>query len=113
MTMTVDHTDPAVITLAGSVTGGPEAMAFSEAVGDCLGTECAGVIVDLSGVELINSSGLGMLVAASRSVGSAGRAFALVGADERVRSLLAMTRLDTIFTQYETLPEAIDALSAR
>ena len=113
MTFTVEHTDPATISLSGNALGGPEAMNFSEAVSECLQNGTTGLVVDLSGVEVMNSSGLGMLVAASRTVTAAGGTLAIAGANEKLQKLFAMTRLDSVFRQFGTRQEAVAALIKR
>lgn len=113
MTFTIDHSEPAVIALNGNVLGGPEAMAFSEGVSECLQGDSKDVVIDLSGVDVMNSSGLGMLVAASKAVGAAGGSLAIAGADEKLQKLFAMTRLDSVFRQFGTKDEAIAALNNR
>ena len=115
MTFDVEQGTPIVCTLEGSALGGPEGMAFSGALGTALDAvqKGADVVVDLSGVDIMNSSGLGMLVAASRTVGAAGGTLALAGANETLQKLLKMTRLDTVFAQHSTRQEAIESLRSR
>lgn len=113
MTFTVEHSDPALILLSGNVLGGPEAMEFSQGVKGCVEKGTPNVIVDLSGVEVMNSSGLGMLVAASRTLSAADGMLALVGAGEKLQKLFAMTRLDSVFRQFGTREEAVAALNNR
>ena len=107
MTFTVEHKDPAIILLSGSVLGGPEAMEFTEAIRDCISQGVINAVVDLTDVELMNSSGLGMLVAASRKFNAAGGGLALVGSNERIQKLFTMTRLDSVFRQYGSREEAV------
>lgn len=114
MTFEVEQGNPSVITLEGSALGGPEGMQFSAALGELLErTGGGGIVLDLSGVDIMNSSGLGMLVAASRSVTSGGGRIVLAGANENLRKLFSMTRLDSVFQTYESRAEAVEALSSR
>jgi anti-sigma B factor antagonist len=69
-------------------------------------------IIDLSGVEFMDSAGLGQLVAALKISSSHGGDVILVGANKGVRDLLRMTRLDTIFRCLETIEQAQNALKA-
>ncbi|MCE2502893.1 MAG: STAS domain-containing protein [Chlorobi bacterium] len=107
MTFRVDHSNPAMISLSGSVLGGPEAMEFTESVSGCIGKGIVNAVIDLSEVELMNSSGLGMLVAAFRTLTSAGGGLALVGPNERIQRLFTTTRLDSVFRQFESREEAV------
>lgn len=109
MTFTVEHTDPAVIRIAGDVLGGADAMEFTQAVGDLIRAGVARVVIDLSEVYLMNSSGLGMLVSAAKSLKSVQGVLSVAGANEKIQSLFKMTRLDLLFAQYPTREEALAA----
>jgi len=109
MTFTIEQNDPAVISLNGNVLGGAEAMEFTRAVSDLVREGIRHVVVDLSDVPVMNSSGLGMLVAASTSLRSAGGALAVAGASEKIQGLFRMTRLDSVLAQYPTRDEAVAA----
>ena len=54
------------------------------------------LVVDLSGVEFLDSSGLGALVAILKSLGAQG-ALAVCGAQGAVLSLFRLTRMDKVF----------------
>jgi anti-sigma B factor antagonist len=109
MTFSVEQGDPAVIAIDGDVLGGAGAMEFTNAVADLIRGGTSNVIVDLGGVHLMNSSGFGMLVGASTTVRSAGGTLAVAGANEKIQSLLKMTRLDSVFASYPTRDEALAA----
>jgi len=66
------------------------------------------LVVDLGEVAFIDSTGLGVLVAAARRL-PVGAPFVLVCRTEKVREVLLMTGLDRIFTIYGTRHEAIEA----
>jgi len=63
------------------------------------------VLIDLSRVEFIDSTGLGVLVSLLKQMGPNGR-IAVVGAAPAVKRLLQITRLDTLFLQCESRAEA-------
>lgn len=54
------------------------------------------LIIDMSGVNFLDSSGLGALVKLSRQLGGRGKV-ALSGVREPVLSLLTMSRMDQVF----------------
>jgi anti-anti-sigma factor len=66
------------------------------------------IVLDLSSVGSIDSSGLGTLVGNAKAIASNGGSISLVGASGRVRKMLAITNLDRYF-QIEN--REIDALS--
>lgn len=61
-------------------------------------------VVDLSAVELIDSTGLGVLVGAHRRAGRAGRRLVLRDVSEPVARLLMRTRLDRVLHLARTAP---------
>lgn len=65
------------------------------------------VILDLSSVEFIDSSGLGAIVAAMKQMG-AGRRLDLAGLTPVVDKVFRLTRMDTVFRLFPT-PDAAAA----
>lgn len=61
------------------------------------------VAIDLSGVDLVDSIGLGVMIGALRRVRSAGGSLALVVSEPRVLALLTATDLDRVFTIHPDL----------
>jgi anti-sigma B factor antagonist len=68
------------------------------------------LVIDLAGVEFIDSSGLSLLLNAQRRIQRAGGALAVVTPPERVRRVFEMTRLDRAFRLCETRDEALASL---
>lgn len=68
------------------------------------------VILDLTGVEFIDSSGLGAIVAAMKQLGDH-RRLDLAGLTPAVDKVLRLTRMDTVFDLFGTLDEAKDAIA--
>jgi anti-sigma B factor antagonist len=64
------------------------------------------VILDFTGVPYMDSAGLGLLVHAQVSSQNAGRRFAVVGMNERVRTVLRVTHVDRLFLSFGTVTEA-------
>ena len=67
------------------------------------------VILDLSGVSFIDSSGLGAIVAAMKQMGS-GRNLDLAGLTPTVDKVFRLTRMDTVFNLFSSLEDAKAAL---
>lgn len=65
------------------------------------------VVVDLSDVEYMDSSGVGTLVHLFRQVNSNGGKLILVKPNERVRSVFEITRLDRFFVICQDQQEAL------
>ncbi|MEX0339423.1 MAG: STAS domain-containing protein [Arenibacterium sp.] len=66
------------------------------------------VILDLSAVNFIDSSGLGAIVAAMKQLEGA-RRLDLAGLTPTVDKVFRLTRMDTVFNLYATLDDAISA----
>ena len=67
------------------------------------------VVVDLTGLSFLDSTGLGVLVAARNEAQQAGAALRLVCPSDRMLKLFRITGLDAVFEIYATLPAAISA----
>jgi anti-sigma B factor antagonist len=67
------------------------------------------VVVDLSQVSYIDSSGLAVLIEGMQNVAAYGGKFALAGLQEPVRPIFEIARLDQVFKIYPTVDEALAA----
>ena len=67
------------------------------------------LVVDLSRVSYIDSSGLAALIEAMQNVQEYGGKFALVGLQETVRTIFEIARLDQVFQIYPTVNAALGA----
>lgn len=67
------------------------------------------VVLDLSKVEFIDSSGLGAIVAAMKSMGTE-RRLALAGLTPTVERVFKLTRMDSVFSVFPTLEGALAEL---
>lgn len=69
--------------------------------------EGGALIVDLSGVTFVDSTGLGVLVTALKHTREAGGTLDVVVATPRVLKVLALTGLDVVIPLHSTLDEAL------
>src|SRR5688500_17726303 len=67
------------------------------------------VIVDLSRVEFLDSTGLGVLIGALKRLRQVDGTFRLVCAHERLLKIFRITALDRVFALYDTVEEATAA----
>lgn len=107
MALTMDLTqEPGcwVLTLAGDLDYG-ECAAFRMNIDRILKASPPAAIVDLSRLEYLDSSGLGLLLALSKEYGAQGGSLVLV-TNETVDNILSLTRLNGIFAIAPTLEEA-------
>jgi len=97
----------AVITLKGNVMGGPDSQEFQDLLHKLLDEGKKNIIVDLGAVKFMNSTGLGMLISGYTSVKNGGGSLKLANATEKINSLLVITKLITIFENFESVDEAV------
>jgi anti-anti-sigma factor len=100
-----------VVRLSGPVDVS-QALELRELLGAQLDGPGARVVVDLSDVTLIDSSGIGVMVSAHRRADGvgAGAAFALAGAGATVARVFSLTRTDRLLRLYDSVPEGVEAL---
>ncbi|MFN8358915.1 MAG: STAS domain-containing protein [Candidatus Kapaibacterium sp.] len=107
MSNTAQHANTsATIALGKQVIGGADALDFSMELRKLAEQNVPNVIVDMSAVELINSSGLGMLVSGHSTMKKSGGSLKLAAVPDKVRQLLEMTHLDTVLHSYPTIHDA-------
>lgn len=69
------------------------------------------VVLDLSHVNFVDSSGLGAIVAAMKQLGK-DRRLDLAGLTPMVDKVFRLTRMDTVFNLYDTLQDALEPQQA-
>ena len=67
------------------------------------------VVIDLSGVDYIDSTGLGVLMGGAKRVRSAGGDIRLVTAGSHLAKLIELTRLDRVLDMFESVAAATES----
>jgi anti-sigma B factor antagonist len=98
-----------VLRVKGNLTGEPGTFTIHDKVKQLLAEKITRMVIDLSDVGLINSTGLGMLMGCYTSAKNAGGDIKLTGINEKVKNIFIITKLITIFDVFESVREAIDA----
>jgi anti-sigma B factor antagonist len=98
--------DVTVLYCRGRFTYRDEATAFSQKIAELL-PHTRRVVVELSGLEVIDSAGLGELVVVHMWIKASGCSLKLAGANSRVRQLLKLTNLLSVFDVHRTLDDAL------
>ena len=97
-----------IVTLAGEVD-----LNFAPKVKQSLEAACVRrperLILDISEVGYMDSSGVGTLVWIYREVQRYGGRFVLVGVQDKVRAVLEITQLEKFFTMFDSVDEALQA----
>jgi len=94
-----------IITFEGKLMGA-ETAEFHAKIKELIEDGTTTVIGDLGGVDFLNSSGLGMFIAALTSLRKADGDFMLCEASDKIESLFKVSKLFTIFNYYPTLDKA-------
>ena len=100
-----------IVSCNGRITFGEEAGILRDDLKKIL-SSTQRVVLDLSDVSYIDSGGLGMLVGVYSSARSAGADIKLTGLGQRLRDVLQITKLVTVFEVYDTEQQAIEAFKS-
>ncbi|MGE3955414.1 MAG: STAS domain-containing protein [Vicinamibacterales bacterium] len=105
--------DVCVLDIDGPITLGTEG---SEKLGDKVRSILANgerkVLLNLAAVPYIDSAGLGELVNAFVTVKKQGGSLKLVGVTKKLKDLLVITKLATVFDSYDTEAAALESYGA-
>ena len=97
-----------ILSLKGRLTVG-EASSVREKVSEVLAKGCNKVILDLSEVDYIDSTGLGSMVICYTTIKKASGALKLVNLNKRNIELLLLTKLHTIFEVFSDERDAVNS----
>jgi anti-sigma B factor antagonist len=98
-----------VLELKGRITVGPEATALRDKVAQVTAEGKKNIVLELAGVDFIDSTGLGALVICATNLRKSGGNLKLVNLNRRNIELLVMTKLATVF---EIFTDEQDAISS-
>ncbi|MGH9545719.1 MAG: STAS domain-containing protein [Terriglobales bacterium] len=103
--------DVVILYCAGRLVFGDETAAFRERIRNIL-LGAQQIVLNLGGIEYIDSGGLGTLVGMLASTRNRHGEIKLVRPNQRVAELLQRTRLNTVFKSYDNDDEAVAAFRA-
>lgn len=82
---------------------------LKEQISTLVGRERAQIVVDLSRVNFLDSTGLGVLIGGLKRAREKGGELALAGPSDPVRKVLSITGLDKVFSLHDTVDQATRA----
>lgn len=94
--------DVVILALRGNLMGDPETTEFREKIKDLVRDGFLKIVLDVSKVKWINSSGLGALISALTSVTNAGGDMRISNVTEKIKSLFMITQLIKVFKVFES-----------
>lgn len=106
---TKDYGEVVALTVKGNLMGGSETVAVHDKVKSLIKEDVKKIVVDLSKVKWMNSSGLGTIMGCLSSLKNAEGELKLAGVTEKVKSLFIITKLITLFDSYDSVEEAVAA----
>ena len=99
-----------VLELAGEMYGGPENMKLVDVISELADRNKLDLVLNLSKIKWISSTGLGILVSARSKFAKQGGVIKLAHPNERVLGILQVTRLNLIFDVFGSEQEALASL---
>ena len=102
------HGDVVVLSLKGNLLGEPDTSKLRETVYALLKENEKQIVLDLGDVKVINSMGLGSLVAALVSVRKRGGDVLLSRTSDKVEAVIVITHLVKVFRIYDTVERAVE-----
>jgi len=103
--------DVTVIDATGRITLGEGASHFRDTIRDLATKGDKKLLVNLSDVSYIDSSGIGEMVSGFTTVTNHGGKLKLLGLSKRVKDLLQITKLYTVFEVFEDEASAVRSFS--
>lgn len=97
-----------VLSLKGRLTVG-ESSAIRQRISDCAALGRVNVILDLTDIDYIDSTGLGTMVICFTTLKKQGGALKLVNPNKRNVELLLLTKLHTVFQVFTEVQDAVNS----
>ena len=96
-----------VLEVRGTIKLGESAQEFAAELQDIFDKTQGGVLIDVSQIDYLDSTGIGEMVGYLQKFSRASRRVALLRPHKRLESLLKLTRLDTVFPIFWERDEAM------
>jgi anti-sigma B factor antagonist len=106
--------DVVIVTVTGDITLNREGnVLLKDKVQSLLHQGYKNLLLDLSGVSYVDSAGLGEMIHAYVSTKNRGGSLRLLHLTKRIRDLLVVTKLLTVFDAYESEADALASFGAK
>ncbi len=102
----------AILEPSGKIMGGSDSTLLHEKLHEHIENGVKNVVIDLSRVDWVNSTGLGILIAGLSTMKNNDGRLKLANVTEKIHSLLTITKLVTVFESHETVAEALAAFDS-
>ena len=93
----------------GKIMGGPDASLLHDKLYELIETDKKKIIIDLAGVDWMNSTGLGILISSYTTLRNHNGDLKLANVTDKIKSLLTITKLVTVFEAHDSVEAAIES----
>ena len=101
--------DIQLLDLEGRITAGEEVAAFRNLIDEEIAANHRRVVLNMAGVDYIDSTGLGSLVICFTRLQKAGGTLKLLNLNRRHIELLVLTKLTTVFEVFDDEQDAVNS----
>lgn len=104
--------DTAIVTFQGSLTLGTSLKVADSQLQSAIADGVTRLVLDLTGVDFLDSAGLGMLVYIYGALNEKNGVMRLCGVSQRIASVFKLTKTDSFLTVDESREASMAALTA-
>ena len=101
--------DVTVLDMSGKITIGEGSVALRSAIRRLIEEGKKKILLNLSQVSYVDSSGIGEFVASFTAIGREGGQLKLLNLTQKIQDLLAITKLLTVFDTYDDESSALNS----
>ena len=101
--------DVTILDMSGAVRIGQGSVALRDAVRELIDGGKKKILLNLGGINYIDSSGIGELIANYTTISRQGGQLKLLNLTDKIQSLLVITKLLTVFDTYDNEADALNS----
>ncbi|MCX8051697.1 MAG: STAS domain-containing protein [Chlorobi bacterium] len=101
-----------LVTLRGQFIGGTETDELRAKLTELIQSGYRAIVLDMSNVTYLNSTALGVLIAAHSSIAKQGGKIVLCGLSQSLENIFVITKLSMVFDIFRDRQSAIESLSS-
>jgi anti-sigma B factor antagonist len=99
--------DVMVLNLSGKIMGGPDHEKFQSEIKTLISSGHVDILLNMSKVNWVNSTGLGILVSAYHTLKKNGGQLKICQVSDRIDNILNVTQLKLVFETFDQCDEAL------
>jgi len=103
----------AIIELKGDLVGGVDAQLFRDKLYQLIKDGKKNVVVDMTDVKFMNSSGIGILISGYTTLKNAVGELKLAHISDKVKGILSITMLNKVFDIFDSVDDAVKSFDSK